>query len=257
MDYRTIERTRIGVKVVFVALEASAGAILISLLLGLWAALNPSVLRMPLLPTLIVLLSVALLAGGAASVAGKSLCLAGSDAVGQKPVLCVAVAFDAFVVLMVVVGYFMALPPMVRLLTYCLSLAGFALFLVYLRRLAVHMGAQSEARRTTEVLVLIASAVAVGGVGMVLQWEWPLGGLVCGAIALIGALIALVRYSRLLLAMDSAIGLYSLEDRRSPMPAKPFGPTPVSRPPAARLQQSGCAWGRVVSDPHDVGAGDA
>jgi len=134
-----------------------------------------------------------LIVGAIMGLVGKIRCLSVPDAVQTWGVIYTAVLCDVLVLLIGVADNLVVLPTIVRIAHGCLALLAFVLFVIFLKRVAVHIkDLQSQDRASFLLNLSIATAIVLV-VGRVVPF-----------LAIIGLILILVMfftYIRLLLSL--------------------------------------------------------
>lgn len=179
------KHVRLGLGCVIAGLWLTVAAILV-VPLAILVQAAPLILLAPLL----------VIAASLVSMIGRILCLSVPQEVGATGLIYAAVLCDVTALIASVSGMVPGLPD-VSGFSALLSVGGIVCFLLFLKRLAVHINAGDSAVRATNLLNVSIGLVVV----MVVMIFLPLMGLVALGLALLGFIL----YSRLLSGLKQSL----------------------------------------------------
>lgn len=188
--------TMIYVSLVMTVLGATTGILL------------PIVIRdMSTLIPIVRLLGIAMLGANALSIAGKLLCLSAPRESGARHFIVAAVVCDTLAGLIAVAGLFVAMPYLATQAERLLSLAGFFLFILFLKQLALFVNRKDLARLAASALSLALILTGIVTVTSIVSLVFPLPILLifAGFGMIVYALAFVIRYLGLLGKMRLAV----------------------------------------------------
>lgn len=137
---------------------------------------------------------------------GKALCLAVPEQVEARPLVAATLIVDAAALGLGAVGAAADLDPVLALVRNVLMIFGFAMFLVFLGRLAVHLEHEEITDTTSRLLKVGAALVTLLAALFVSRLIWPPGMILFGAAFVILLAAGGVRYGLLLASLRSLLG---------------------------------------------------
>lgn len=191
----------LGINLVFYGLQLMVFSIIMMMFLPMFLSGN-----LQLLISVLFIFSLMLIAATALSLLGKVLCLSAPNEMLGKTSIYLAVLFDVLAVGLAIALIFTELPPIFDTISNILSIAGLVCFLVFLRALSQYIADENLVRRSKSLLMIGITLIVFWLLAIASAFFLPLGAVFFGLIVLVLGIMALLRYSRLLLELVKVMG---------------------------------------------------
>jgi hypothetical protein len=213
-----MDRLHWGIALVFYGLELIAGAILVTLLLTVWLFFDPFAAFIGWVQWVAAALPLIEIGAIGLTMTGKCLCLSAPPQMRGREMVIASVALDSVALLIAVVDRVVNLPQMVDAASGLLVIAGFVVFLLFLRRLAEHIGDTRQAEKAGVCLKLGIAVVVAVALAVLCRAVHEGAAIYIALGALAFALILLARYARLLLNLKNALAIARMTSHAPPGP---------------------------------------
>ncbi len=154
---------------------------------------------------LMMVLGVVVILANIITIVGKVMCLGAPQETGAREFIIAAVVADGLSLLISLAGLFQQLPSYAPQVANLLSMAGFVLFMLFLKQVAIFIQrddlAQAAASVLTLGIILIVTAILTG----LLAFVAPVLVLITGLVMLVVGILFVIRYVGLIAKMKDAI----------------------------------------------------
>jgi len=219
-DDPSLQKVAQGLGLIYLSIVILVGSVILMFVLGLvlTAAEGPAAPRGALggVPIVVVLGGLAMIVGYLLSLVGSFMCLATPAETGAKGLITASVVLMVLSLVLNIANFF-ARSRGTEGLTNLFSVIGGICFIIFLRRLALFIGATHLAERARNILIALVAGVAIIILMVILAIAGGLnaargggGGLVAiafflGVVLVIGGLVVFVMYANLINNLRKAI----------------------------------------------------